>query len=391
MAVPPDADPSKDWVPTDVYDWKVRETNALVLNYTMACPLRCDFCCYSCHSGRTAQTMPFEKALDLVRQAAAIGRFSCIGFTGGEPLLYVDEIVQIAALAKSLGMSSTVATAAHWADSPEEANRVVGALVENGLSRLNISHDPSHAQWVPSENVVNAAIAASDIGVDTYVVGTFVDPVQKLEQMLPQVIGLPYVHLFNKYVAKVGRAANQDITQATYDLDLGLEDLACYRRVHHDVVVFWDGRVYPCCSTFNRSTPGLIAGNAFEETLLSIWERVEGSLLLRTMKRQGFAEVYRIVGKIDAELAERLPLARDAVGPCSLCHNVFKDKTMNADIRRAFDIYESAKVASALNVLEAQIDPQAFRQTLIESTNAPERPSRSTAVSLPVPTMRISK
>ena len=71
-----------------------KETNALVLNYTMTCPLACDFCCYGCAPTRK-EKIELRLALRLVSEAAEMGKFSSIGFTGGEPLLYADDILLI--------------------------------------------------------------------------------------------------------------------------------------------------------------------------------------------------------------------------------------------------------------------------------------------------------
>lgn len=402
MAIPrADASPLEDWVPTEVFDWKRQERNTLVLSYTMACPLRCDFCCYACHSGRTSQTMPLDMALRVVEEAAALGSvFSNVGFTGGEPLLYVDEVAAVAERAHSLGLTTTIATAAHWADSDAEADRIVAMLAARGLIRINISHDPSHAEWVPSANVARAAKAASRHGIDTYIIGTFADPGQHLADLLPELVGVPRVEFVEKYIAKVGRAAKQNITQATYGLDLNLEYLACYRRVYHDVVVWYDGKVYPCCSTFNRSTPGICAGNAFSEPLSDIWDRIEGSLMLRMMKRQGFGEVYRTVAQIDPSLAARLPSAADTVGPCSLCHEIFSNKQLTADVKAAFEIYEQHKVSNALAAIEASLGEAAMsselKRLLLESNETGPVDQFESAVRktgrayLPTPTVRSS-
>lgn len=350
-----DAAPANSWVPTEVHDWEGKETNVLVLNYTMACPLRCDFCCYGCHSGRVAQTMPFERAIELVDQAAALGVFSSIGFTGGEPLLFLDEIAAVADHANALGLPHTIATACHWAGTMDDARVTVGRLAAAGLRRMNISHDPAHAEFVAAENVANAARAAVEREVPTYIVGTFYSPTESLALLLPELENLPGVHFLDKYVAKVGRARKRHITQASYGLALSLENLCCYRRIYHDLVVFWDGRTYPCCSTFNRATPGISVGDAFSEPLEKIWGRTDGSLLLRAMKRQGFGEVYSLIRELDPELAAELPAAEETVGPCSLCNRIFGDAALAARIRAVFSALEEERVHSAIETLAKRI------------------------------------
>lgn len=350
-----DAAPGDSWVPTEVHDWEGKETNVLVLNYTMACPLRCDFCCYGCHSGRVAQTMPVERAIDLVEQGAGLGVFSSIGFTGGEPLLYLDEIVEVAERADFLGLPHTVATACHWAGTLDQAREAVDRLADAGLRRINISHDPAHAEFVPAANVANAALAAVEREVPTYIVGTFSSPDESLNYLLPQLADVPGVHFLDKYVARVGRAGKRDITQASYGLALSLENLCCYRRIYHDLVVFWDGRTYPCCSTFNRATPGISVGDAFAEPLETIWGRTNGSLLLRAMKRQGFGEVYSLIRDLDPALAAELPAAEDAVGPCSLCNKLFGDAELAARIKAVFSVLEEERVEAAIDTLARRI------------------------------------
>lgn len=350
-----DASPSNDWVPTEVHNWEGKETNVLVLNYTMACPLRCDFCCYGCHSGRVAQTMPFARAIGLVEQAASLGVFSSVGFTGGEPLLFFDEIAGVAERAKSLGLPHTIATACHWGETGDDARRVVDRLANAGLRRLNISHDPSHAKFVPAEFVANAAQAAVEHEVPTYIVGTFYSPDESLSTLFPQFADVPNVHFLDKYVAKVGRARKKHITQASYGLALSLENLCCYRRIHHDLVVFWDGRAYPCCSTFNRATPGISVGDAYSEPLEAIWNRTDGSLLLRAMKRQGFGEVYKLIRELDPALAKELPSAEDAVGPCSLCNEMFGSEDLATRIKAVFNELEQQRVNHAIGVLEERL------------------------------------
>jgi hypothetical protein len=350
-----DNSPLKDWVPTEVHNWEGKETNVLVLNYTMACPLACDFCCYACHSGRTSQTMPLEKAISLVQQGAQLDVFSSIAFTGGEPLLFLNEIIKVSSVAQGFGLPITLATACHWASTPSAARGVINRLADVGLHRLNVSHDPSHAKFVPSTNVVNAVHAAVEREIPTYVVGTFYSASETLTNLVPELEGLPKVKLVNKFVGKVGRAKKANITQASYGLALALEDLCCYRRVYHDLVVFWDGKAYPCCSTFNRATPGISIGNAFDEGLRTLWSRTEGSLLLRTMKRQGFAELYKVIREMDEELYQQLPPVGQAVGPCSLCNGIFGRKELSARVKSAFEPVERAKVAHAVNVVKELI------------------------------------
>jgi MoaA/NifB/PqqE/SkfB family radical SAM enzyme len=331
-------------------DRRQMETNMLVINYTMACALACDFCCYGCHPKRT-EKMPLGLALRAINEAHDLDVFSCVGFTGGEVTLFMDELYAMAAELKKLSLRFTIATAGQWAADKNEAQMILGRLADCGLARLNISHDPSHEKFVSRQTIINAAETASERGIETYIVGTYYSPEESAEQALPELIGMPHINLVNKYVAKVGRAGGKNITQETYDLDLSLESMTCNRRVYHDIVVWHDGTVYPCCSTFNRATPGIALGNLYDSTLKELWYKAEGSMKLRIMKRQGFARLYEIVKQYDEELYHRLPSAKNFVGACSLCNHLFSNDEFTTRINGAFARYEQDQIGDLLDSL----------------------------------------
>lgn len=360
--------PPIDWASTEACNWEGKQTNVLVLNYTMACPLACDFCCYGCHPGR-AEKMPIDLALSLVRQAAEMNVFSLVGFTGGEAMLFIEELLTIGTTLLKLKLPFGIATACHWATSADEARRIVNALADRGLCSFHISYDPSHEKFIPTDYITNAAYAASERGIATYIVGAFYSPSESLTALLPELVDLPKVTFVDKYVARIGRAATKDITQQTYGMKLELEDLCCYKRIYHDITIFYDGTVYPCCSTFNRVTPGIILGNAYKDSLSKLWKRAEGSLMFQMMKRQGFARVYEIIKDFDADLYKKLPSADSIAGPCQLCNSIFGQPELAQRVHEVFNKHEQAKISSVIDVLTQMLGEDKAKE-FIKSTIA---------------------
>lgn len=336
--------------PAFVEKWAGKESNVLILNYTLACALACDFCCYGCHPNR-AEKMPVTLAINLVEQAADLGVFSSVGFTGGEPMLFLDELLEIGDVLRKRGLPFTIATAAHWATSPAEARRIIALLAERGLCRLNLSSDQSHEKFVAAENVTHAALAAHEYGIPVIVTGVFYSTEDKLEQRMPLLADREDILLLNKCVNKVGRANKADVTQERFGLQLGLENYRCYRKQYHDVVVFYDGKTYPCCSTFNRATPGIMVGNAMQESLKTLWERIDDSEMLRVMKREGFAHLYEIIEEFDRDLYRELPKAADSVGACHLCNLIFKNPRITPRVRVVFEKYQEQIVDRSIDSL----------------------------------------
>ncbi len=328
------------------------ERDTLVLNYTMACPLKCDFCCYGCHPKRS-EKMPLDLALRLVQQASEIPSITCIGLTGGEPLLHWEDIRTLTTYLSKLQLPFTIATAAHWASTATEAHRVSDVLTRNGLSRANVSSDPSHAAFVPKSSTINAARAFIDNGIETHIVGTF-DNVDDANEYFADFPLSPLLRVHSRIIAKVGRARKYMPRDEPL---INAESLTCYRRVYHDLVVFYDGKAYPCCSTFNRATPGIAIGDTTTEPLRDIWTRLQGSLKFRMMKREGFAHLYDIVKERSPAVFARLPPLVGNRGPCSLCNSIFSDAQITLEINEIFASYELEQISNLLSYVAQRYGP----------------------------------
>lgn len=333
----------------DLREWSsILERDVLVLNTTMTCPLSCDFCCYGCHPGRK-EKMPLASALSLIDQAAALDSFSSVGFTGGEPVFYRGDFLAMIDRCARHGIPYTVATSGYWGEDADEAVALAARMAATGLRRMNISCDPAHVEFVSADAVARAALACAAHRVPVYIVGTFDTPGQSLRQFVPALDGVANIHLIDKIVAKTGRATKWDVDYAALT---GPKVKTCYRRVHHDIVVFWDGKTYPCCSTFNRATPGLVVGNAFTEPLELIRARIEASMLFRVIKREGFPAFYGIIERIDPVLRAAMPQFEDYPGACSTCNAVLRRPDIASRVTAVFETYRTIEILKSLDRVE---------------------------------------
>ncbi len=320
--------------------------NVLVLNYTMTCPLACDFCCYA--SGpRRGETMDLDLALDLVDQAADLGVFGACSFTGGDPFVYHDDMLVISERMKRHGLPFSAISACAWATDDAAVDAILLPLISNGLNSLTASHDPSHERWVPRENIRRVISRSIELGVAAGIYGAFYDEMT-LERLFPEYADVAEVTLENRPVgAQVGRLRHTRLSRASFPRTDFSGD-TCYRRVYHDLTVFWDGEVYPCCSVYNRETPGISYGNVYDASLREIWDRVEGSLFLRTIKHHGFTDLYRLIERLDPDLAGILPDPASAMGACHLCHQMMSDPDISTRVHEVLDREERRRVERLL-------------------------------------------
>ena len=345
--------------------------NVLVLNYTMQCALSCDFCCYGCHPKRP-EKMPLELAQRLVDEAAAMGVFDLVGFTGGEAIIHYDDLLTLGTRLQSHGLPFSLVTACHWAADRAQTRRTLEPLVSRGLSILSVSHDRSHEQWVPRDNVARAVDEALRLGVRKVVIGAsnYYADGPRLAELFPEFCGEPRVEYADRVVLPVGRATKRAPTREQYGLP-PTRQLTCYKQLHHDITVFWDGAVYPCCSVFNRSTRGLVIGNANHQTLAELWDLVEGSALFRMLKHQGFGALYDLLRqRADPALVRSLPDPRRSLGPCELCHQVFKRSDLVTVVKEVIDTLEQEQVSQLLEAVRQAAGEQAASKLVCDVLGA---------------------
>src|SRR5262249_37618427 len=156
-------------------------------------------------------------------------------------------------------------SACDWATDDAETRARIDPLAERGMSVFTVSHDPSHERWVPREHVYRTVDRLLTLGVRTVICGSFYDDKTDLKPMLPEHGANARGRVVTRVVLpKIGRAGRKELVPTSYpnaDLEGGG---TCYKRFYHDVTVFWDGEVYPCCSVYSRDTPGISSGNVYE-------------------------------------------------------------------------------------------------------------------------------
>lgn len=323
--------------------------NILILNYTMTCPLACDYCCYSC-GPRRAETMDLDFALSIVNQAAELGVFKEFGFTGGEPLVYQEDILQLTRRMHELEMPFSMISSCFWATDDEAVNLTLKPLVENGMSVFTISHDPSHECWVPRDFATRAGKFILEEGVRLVICGSFYDESNDLRDIFPEFKDCSNVSFVTRVVLPTqGRAERKGVTPSFYPNANLTNNHTCYKRIYHDVTVFWDGEVYPCCSVYNRDTPSLSFGNLYNEPLAQIWDRIESSQFLKIIKLAGFDKLQQELLENYPELELEIPPKSEMIGPCHRCFQYLSNQKVRDSIKELYAQREQDQVKEFLS------------------------------------------
>ena len=139
----------------------------LLLSYK--CNSRCRHCLYACSPQWKADWLSVADAEDILsqlapRMLAASGPNGSMGvnrglhFTGGEPFLNFELLVEVVAIAHRLGIHSTfVETNCYWCTDEQTALDKLSQLKQAGLDGMLISANPFVLEYVPFERTLRAA------------------------------------------------------------------------------------------------------------------------------------------------------------------------------------------------------------------------------------------
>lgn len=285
-----------------------------------ACPLKCDFCCSTKEvvgAKRLSRNMMESIMVAFSREPSVVS----FGFTGGDPFLFIDDIRSALQGARAAGVCQPfqMTTSSYWAKDPTEVDKLLSDLVELGLSGLTLSFDHEHARWVTANQVRMVAAAASAHNIEVLISGTFWDPNDKVETLLPDLAKrLPMV---NHPVAPMGRALKSATWPRRYNVPT-IDKLSCGAAGMYTCAVYPDGEVYPCCAGGLQIEGKLSAGNINHDRPAHILYAATTNFHVRLAKEFGWDVLYTLVAREAPDLVPLLPRFDDADTVCELCRDI---------------------------------------------------------------------
>jgi MoaA/NifB/PqqE/SkfB family radical SAM enzyme len=267
------------------FDW-LRVRRSLGLLITNHCSAECDFCTQS-SSPRDKRGLSIESCKSVVRDAALLG-FNEIGISGGEPFLNFPKLLAIAHSVHEFGLALTVHTNCYWAVSIGEARARVLLLKALGLHLVNASYDESHASYVKSDYVENLLRACNELDVPIHLLSAYYRRGKRVEDYFrASVIRRASAVIEFPALRAKRNAARPDADFVKQD---GLPEQRCPTPIQ--IVVNFDGIVYPCCSASGFRTHiqlGNISKNTIGECILA----ARDNLYLQYITRFGLASLVR--------------------------------------------------------------------------------------------------
>src|SRR5947209_1841051 len=102
--------------------------------YNQPCPLKCNFCCHTREVVGPERFSP-EKLPSLIAAFGFLPQVIRFAFSGGDPFLYIDEIIDVMTKARALKVKQPfhVVTSGFWAKDPRYADSIIKELVSIGM------------------------------------------------------------------------------------------------------------------------------------------------------------------------------------------------------------------------------------------------------------------
>jgi hypothetical protein len=279
--------------------------DTLSLMTTFACNAACAHC--SVFSGPARrETFPTELARSVIDEAAKTRSIKMIAYTGGEPMLEYERLLELMEYASARGLQAGLVSNSSWAVDAETARQRFREMVARGLTVYITSLDEYHLEYIELEAIRRAIHASLEQSVATHLnvlwtpgYATELDNLAETLQLPPSLIdrGNGRFHVWFNRPSRV-RKVRDLVPPGPLPAVDGQVAGPCDHILRHPIVST-NGTVHMCCGTADSSPLGparfSAAGNVQTEPLHTILERGRNDLLFNLMARVGPYGVYQMV------------------------------------------------------------------------------------------------
>jgi len=289
----------------------------LALIITDKCTANCRICCLESNPcGK--QKLSFNLACSCIEQASQVTGISSISFSGGEPFIFFDELLNLIQVSKSHKLKSSCVTNGFWATTKAIAKEKLSALKQAGLGAIKISYDEFHQEYVSPSNIAYIMAASKELGLFCQMQCVVTRSSSRLKDFLP-LWGLDtlLIHFGEIPCLPVGRAKSH-ISQSEFIYRDTIPRYPC--KWMDDLTILPNGDVYPCC-TQGGFTTLLKLGSAKSETLAKLIQHFSENRLYQVLSSHGpswFLNLFYDAG-------EESLFQRNYVNLCHLCHEIFSN------------------------------------------------------------------
>ncbi len=291
----------------------------IAFGYSTQCNIKCGHCVAADDDQKKAK-MDLARAKAIVSEMA-LAHVKGISFTAGEPLLFLNDIVELLGVCKKNGIYSRVVTNGFWAKTPRCADDIVSELKTAGLAELRISYSRWHQKHVDRENIVSAAQSSKKLGLDYFI--SFVTDFSKQDEPYEQYLRDNRLRFFPEPVIYFGRARNFNRPKVFTDYNANRCDMNPYLSPQLDM--------FACCDAGDRfdQTGFLYLGNLNDHSVEFLFKKYERNRLYHAVKTVGLTPMAASLGIPANEIV--------TYRKCELCERLLNSKENLTGLQQSAD------------------------------------------------------
>lgn len=313
------------------------------LIYTQKCNIRCEHCITEAGQDKNGK-LDLNKVLSLIHDSVESG-INTVGITGGEPLLFFDEMIEIISVAKKHGMESKLVSNGFWGSTKEKAEEMVSILSNAGLNYLNISLDEFHLKFIPEKNILNISDAVKkqkNLALILRICCTkdysVLDFIKRNKDYLKEInCNKPFLIAFQPLVP-VGRAL-YNLSKKKYVTKKQICKEKC--PFLGKPTVNYDGKVFVCCGCFEAENTSFNVADFNSDSPKKILELYQRDPFIFYQRTKGPYFLVKLAEKRKLKKKYKTKRILDKyVGICDYCMvnlGCYSKKDMNAMLLKEFE------------------------------------------------------
>jgi len=296
----PDMDIDENFLHIDVNPL----TLTIITTYT--CNAACEECCFEC-TPTVKHRLSFDEIKGFIeRSITTYPTLELVVFTGGECFLLKDDLYNAIGFCTSLGLATRCVSNGFWGKNRTHAEKVVNALVENGLSEINFSTGLDHKKWVPVDSVITATECLLKTSIPVLIT---IEKDSGDSDCFGEVVNDPRIKKLLQEHVKLTIQSNSWMPFHKNSIERGQVDQTHLRsgcdQVFTNLVLTPKREIASCCGLTLEHIPEMRIGDIDdtecyrreqENDFLKLWLRVDGPMnILETLLGRNHEKLKKVV------------------------------------------------------------------------------------------------
>jgi len=303
---------------------KKNSIKSLGILFSRYCPAKCQHCGSDAGPHRKGKL-----AFPLINKIlTSLKKYSLddLGISGGEPLAFYSDMIQIAKIAQKNSITLTIFSNAFWAKNEKISREYLLPLKEYGLNYLILSTDQFHQEFINLENIIIASNVAESLDINVNIMIPSPPHGWSTIRTLAYLQSNTNANLTTHPIHPIGRAIQLDDSYFEWK-ELTLEgcNLVGYIEVDNTALV----AQCPPASDFDKENP-LILGDLNNSSVEDLLDKYQQKLLYWILGEYGPLGLYFLFLKSGVKVTTSIV---GKISNCQLCQQLtnnqqyFKDFT----------------------------------------------------------------